>query len=187
MDKRPAWVEDARQVLGLLAEPERLRVAAAVALGHATLSDVVRATGMPARDVERALARLNAGGLIVHEEGAGFRFAVETLKVVARAAAESEPEESLDAPPDDVKVLRSFVRGGRLQSIPVAHSKRLVVLDHLAQEFEPGRRYDERAVNSILSRFHDDVAALRRYLVDEGFLTRDRGRYWRTGGRFEVD
>jgi hypothetical protein len=29
-------------------------------------------------------------------------------------------------------------------------------------------------------------AALRRYLVDEGFLDRDHGRYWRTGGRVDV-
>jgi hypothetical protein len=29
-----------------------------------------------------------------------------------------------------------------------------------------------------------DTAALRRYLVDEEFLTRDHGVYWRSGGSF---
>ena len=52
----------------------------------------------------------------------------------------------------------------------------------LAQEFEVGMRYSERQVNAILRRFHDDVAALRRYLVDEEFLSRESGRYWRSGG-----
>ncbi|HEV7148233.1 MAG TPA: DUF2087 domain-containing protein [Pedococcus sp.] len=33
-----------------------------------------------------------------------------------------------------------------------------------------------------MSAFHDDVAALRRYLVDEGFLDRRDGQYWRAGG-----
>jgi hypothetical protein len=33
---------------------------------------------------------------------------------------------------------------------------------------------------------HDDVAALRRYLVDDGFVDRDAGEYWRTGDRHAV-
>jgi hypothetical protein len=32
----------------------------------------------------------------------------------------------------------------------------------------------------------DDHAALRRHLVDEGFLGREGGVYWRTGGSFPV-
>ena len=60
------------------------------------------------------------------------------------------------------------------------------MLERLALEFEPGIRYPEREVNAALRRFHDDVAALRRYLVDEGYLSREGGRYWRTGGRVET-
>jgi len=33
---------------------------------------------------------------------------------------------------------------------------------------------------------HPDHAALRRYLVDEGFLERAGGIYWRTGGTVEL-
>lgn len=81
-------------------------------------------------------------------------------------------------------MLRSCFRGGRLLPIPTKRSARLVVLDHLAQEFDIGVRFTERQVNATLSRFHDDVAALRRHLVDEGFLDRARGEYWRTGGTY---
>ena len=52
--------------------------------------------------------------------------------------------------------------------------------------FEPGRTYSEAEVNETLRAFYDDYAALRRYLVDEGFLTRDANTYWRTGGTFAV-
>ena len=80
-------------------------------------------------------------------------------------------------------VLRAFVGpDGRLTSIPARHAKRLVVLDHLAQRFEPGRRYEEVEVNRTLREVHDDVAALRRYLVEDGFLSREAGVYWRSGG-----
>jgi hypothetical protein len=89
-------------------------------------------------------------------------------------------------PLDSENVLRRFVRDGRLVSIPAQRSKRLVVLDRLAQEFEVGRRYPERTVNELLGRWHRDTAALRRYLVDEGFLDREAGEYWRAGGSVDV-
>jgi hypothetical protein len=86
------------------------------------------------------------------------------------------------------QVLRSFLADdGRLRSIPAKHAKRLVVLDHLAQRFEPGQRYPEAEVNRRLREAHPDVAALRRYLVEDGFLDREAGVYWRTGGSFEVE
>ena len=52
------------------------------------------------------------------------------------------------------------------------------MLDHLAQSFEPGRTYLEAQVNEILLRFHSDYAALRRYLVDDQFLSREDNLYW---------
>ncbi|MGZ4626909.1 MAG: DUF2087 domain-containing protein [Kineosporiaceae bacterium] len=80
-------------------------------------------------------------------------------------------------------VLRTFLDAdGRLTAIPAKHAKRLVILDHVAQRFEPGERYPETEVNNRLRAAHPDVAALRRYLVDEGFLSREAGVYWRSGG-----
>ena len=50
------------------------------------------------------------------------------------------------------------------------------MLDQVARVFEPGVRYPEREVYALLRAFHPDYAALRRYLVDEGFLS-PRGRH----------
>src|SRR3954452_21778720 len=66
------------------------------------------------------------------------------------------------------------------------HSKRLVVLDHICRVFEIGVRYHERECNAYLRAFHPDTAALRRYLVDEGFLAREKNVYWRTGGSVDA-
>jgi hypothetical protein len=88
---------------------------------------------------------------------------------------------------DQERVLSHFLDDdGRLHTIPSKHAKLLVVLDHLAQSFEPGARYEEAEVNLVLRRFHDDYAALRRYLVENGFLTREAGIYWRSGGSYDV-
>ncbi len=96
--------------------------------------------------------------------------------------------------PDAAKVLRAFLRGGRLTSILTQQAKLVVVLDRVAQRFEPGVRYPEREVGARLRELHDDVAALRRHLVDHGFLDREamvgeggrptRVEYWRAGGNY---
>ena len=72
--------------------------------------------------------------------------------------------------------------------MPAKHSVRLVLLDLVAQAFEPGRRYQELAVNEILKGLYDDHATLRRYLVDEELLSRTPdGTYWRSGGTVPVN
>lgn len=88
---------------------------------------------------------------------------------------------------DDRELLRRFFApDGRLLQMPTRHLKRRAVLDHVAQRFEPGLTYAEAEVDAVLKNIHDDHAALRRYLVDEGFLTREAGVYWRSGGTVEI-
>lgn len=84
---------------------------------------------------------------------------------------------------DRDRVLRAFLDAdGRLVAMPAKQRKQLVVLDHVVRVFEPGERYSEVEVNAMLRAFHDDVAMLRRYLVDHEFMARDNGVYWRIGG-----
>jgi hypothetical protein len=92
-----------------------------------------------------------------------------------------DPATVLDALTRDPR-LRVFLADGRIQVIPAKRSRRLALLDHIAQAFEPGVRYSERDVSSFLGILHPDYAALRRLLVDEEFLSRSGGQYWRTGG-----
>jgi hypothetical protein len=175
---------EAARLLGLLAEPDRLKVVSAIVLGARTVDAVVSATGLEPKTVEVALARLAGGGLVGGDRGS-LAVEEEDLRAAVRSAAEErEAGEKLGLPPVASEVLRRFIRNGRLMSIPMARSKRLVILDHLSQEFEPGWRYTEKDVNEILGDYHEDVAALRRYLVDEGFMAREAGEYWRTGGTF---
>jgi hypothetical protein len=91
--------------------------------------------------------------------------------------------EEMPAIPAELQV---FMRDGRLAQIPVRRAKRLLLLDCISQSFEPGRRYSEVEVNALLRALHDDHAALRRYLVDEEFLSRADGYYWRSGGTVEI-
>ncbi|WP_306366310.1 DUF2087 domain-containing protein [Nocardiopsis sp. CC223A] len=74
----------------------------------------------------------------------------------------------------------------RITAIPVRRPERLAVLDRVARAFEPGVRYTESQVNAVIGGFSADVPALRRGLVDEGFLEHDRVHYWRCGGTVDL-
>jgi hypothetical protein len=177
----------ARELVGLLADDDRRRVVAALILG-ASDADAIRAdTGLDARAAGRAVQRLVDTGLVLRGDDGSLHLLAEAFALAARAAAADDPPstEHANEPADVARVLRSFVRDGRLISIPAVHAKRVIVLDWLAQRFEPGRHYSEQMVNLILGRVHPDTAALRRHLVDEGLLSRAQGEYWRSGGTFE--
>ncbi len=176
---------DVSTFVRLALDPVRLALLGRAVEGSIDVAEVATALAVPERAVLSALGRLRASGLVT---GDG-----RLDRAVLRALAASLPQ----APPpssevvgegwsaEEAVVLGRFFSEDRLTSRPTTRAKRLVVLERLAQEFEPGLRYREAEVNFTLDLFHPDCAALRRYLVDEGFLTRADGVYWRTGGRYE--
>lgn len=180
-------VTDARDFLRQALDPIRLAVLGRAVEGSVDAENLAGRLEVPVRKVRRAIGRLRAAGLLT-EELALDREAVRRLagELPRAAVPGAEVGAAGTWTDDEVVVLGRFFRGNRLVSIPAARGKRLVVLDRLAQEFEPGLRYEEADVNFVLQMWHPDYAALRRYLVDESFLTRADGVYWRTGGRFDT-
>jgi hypothetical protein len=166
----PDMTEHPDDILRALADPERLRIAGALAGGGG--GGAANPAGIARLQPDRRTYRLDAETL---------RWAAEQVGPPREAGialgAANEGEEA---------VLRAFFRDGRLTEIPTKASKRRIVLERVALAFEPGVRYDEREVNVIVAAFHRDHASLRRYLVDEGFLAREGGVYWRSGGRVDV-
>lgn len=178
---------DAAGIVGHLAHPDRRRVLGALLLGASTTEDVKRMTGLDTRAVVTALTRMVDGDLVLHDQEGHYWLVEDAFRLAVIDAQAAAPSEDLEGvPADSARVLRAFVRDGRLVSIPAQHAKRLVVLDMLAQEFEPGHRYSERKVNAMLRKWNDDTAALRRHMVDEGILDREGGEYWRAGGSYDV-
>lgn len=172
--------------MGLLAEPERLRVVSALALGAGTIAEVADATGMEQRAVVAALRRLERGGLVSREKDQ-LTLYTDRFKEAARDAAPAGPVAPLSADPATDAVLRAHTRDGRIIGLPAAATKRRLLLEHVAAVFEPGVRYPEAEVNAIMRAWQADYAMLRRALVDAALLDRADGVYWRIGGPVAVD
>src|SRR5205823_5299674 len=159
-------------IVGLLADADRRAVVAALTLGATDLASVRAASGLDSRGVTRALGRLVDAGLVERDADGALHLRAELFGAAARveaqrAASQDTADEHAGASREEAKVLRTFVRKGRIVQIPAPRKSRLVVLDWLSQHFEPGERYSERMVNLIIGRVHADIASLRRYLVDE--------------------
>lgn len=177
------------ELLGVLADPERLAVAGALVARPATAAELASSLGVRPDRVRRHLSKLTRAGMVkIDRDRRTYRFQADVLRDAARSM--SGPRDAglaLGAVyEEEEQVLRRYFRGGRLREIPAKHSKRMIILSRLALEFDVGVRYTEQQVNQTLKRFHPDYAALRRYLVDERFLSRERGQYWRSGGQVDV-
>jgi DNA-binding HxlR family transcriptional regulator len=165
-----------------LGDAERLKIAGLLANAPFTLDELAQRTSLRPLEVSNHLEQLEAQGLVLRD-GPAYRLAANSLEkkarsVLAQSRLRANPED-FEGDAYDRKVLADYFKSnGRLKALPTQHKKLMVVLRHLVKNFTPGVRYPEKQVNEILFRFHEDYAALRRYMVDNKLMARERGEYW---------
>jgi len=178
--------------LKALSDASRLRIVGLLAGGPMAVGELADALRLTPGTVVHHLHRLSEAGLVDAKPRPPY---VEYRLRMARLAelgkqldaatspgadspAELPGPDGLPRPAFDAKVLRAFFEDGRLTSIPAQEKKRQVVLRYLAETvFEAARPYPEKEVNQRLGLLHPDVASLRRYLVDGGYMRRAAGIY----------
>ncbi|ANC72497.1 MULTISPECIES: DUF2087 domain-containing protein [Deinococcus] len=165
-----------------LSHPARLtllRLAWTEALSGEHLARLVQ---LAPATVSHHLAQLTEVGLMTVQPSGHYRL-YRTDRTALDVSLTSLVQGSADVPfvedPYEQRVLRAFLRGGKLLQIPAQRKKRDVVLRFLAGLFEPERRYPEAEVNALLGEYHPDFFTLRRELVGAGLLEREQGEYWR--------
>jgi hypothetical protein len=80
------------------------------------------------------------------------------------------------------KVRQTFIEGQRIKAIPAQYKKQLVLLKWLVEKFARDKEYTEKEVNEIIKPHHPDTAWFRRSLIEEKFMAREKGIYWRLPG-----
>lgn len=149
----PAEPLDWRAVLALLANPET----------RAALAELSTGTKLTARTRAAALAKLAAAGLV--------EAAADGSPVVAEGRLRATLRQS--ASPSVKGPERFLSREGRLTDYPARSADRTALLELVvARVLAPGESLSERDLGERLAGFTDDVATLRRYLVDAGLLSR---------------
>ncbi len=158
-------------ILALLAEAERPLYG----------QEIAERLNVTPQTISHHLAILREAELIRERREKAYRYYSLDVERIQHLLAHLFAENRLPLPTkteERARVLEIFFKDGRLLSIPAQRTKRRYVLEELARSFEWGRLYSEQEVNAILKRFHEDVATLRRELIDEQIMMRERGRYW---------
>ncbi|HEV3358814.1 MAG TPA: DUF2087 domain-containing protein [Pseudonocardiaceae bacterium] len=181
---------DAAALVRVLAEPVRMKVFAAAVLGADSTAYAAELAGITVREAAAAVHRLAEAG-VAEIVGERLVARTEVFAELARQSAAPRPVEDHGyTDPKVASAVGTFVRDGRLVGLPAQRGRRLHVLEHLAQSFEPGVDYPETRVNEILAGLAEggsvDHVTLRRYLVDEELLRRSDGVYRRSGGPVDV-
>lgn len=169
-----------------LADPTRIRILGLLAERPMYGQELAKVLDVKPPTVSHHISSLVMAGLVrVRRENNyhyyeldsdGIQNLAEGTQHIARLLFASNP-----LPPksdERARVVATFIKDGRLVSIPAQYKKRRYVMDELARSFEWGRLYDEKEVNAILKMFHDDVASLRREFIDQRIMMRENGRYW---------
>ncbi|GAA2758859.1 hypothetical protein GCM10009872_42190 [Actinopolymorpha rutila] len=164
----------AASLLTALADPDAVRM-----LGwmlerepgeRGAVSRCGQALGLDPRNTARLYGRLTAVGLIA-ADGPRIEVRVDQLREAAHELDGINPVvRRLEGFPH----LRQLFSHGRLTSFPVEDAHLDDLAYFLGSFFDPGVSYTEAEVNEIVREVDEDVATLRRLMVDVGVMTRDR-------------
>ncbi|WP_375384416.1 DUF2087 domain-containing protein [uncultured Microbacterium sp.] len=152
-----AW----RSVIATLANDDARRTYAHLVLDGSLHSP---AGWSPARR-RRALDALLAAGLVEQTPDGVHTSATVFRDILSAAQPTASPRTGVGR----------FVRpDGRIDRYPANAVERTALLAHVAEQaFPDDVEHTEKQVNDRLAVYADDVALLRRYLVDEGLLRRN--------------
>jgi hypothetical protein len=171
-------LEDLSLLFKALSDPARLRILGLLAESPLAGHELANRLGLTAPTISHHMRRLVAARLVdvlPSSQSRIYSLRTDAIREISGSLlGEKSPE---PASKEEDAVIRAFFDGSRLRQIPAARKKRVIVLRRLLEPFVPGRSYSESEVNKILREAHDDVATLRRELIDYGFMVRDRGIY----------
>jgi hypothetical protein len=170
------------------------------------LSDIQRtiisavARRRPDREIARELGNRAESTVRNHRFQLKRRFtqarilgAIERLLEASHSSDQDFVSFHADIPADDERIVTTNAEarailarytdersGLRMLKFPRKEKEKLILLNRIVREFDPGVRYPEPEVNAILRPIYDDYVTVRRYLIEYRFLDRrpDGSEYW---------
>jgi predicted transcriptional regulator len=171
-----------------MADANRLRILGLLAQENLTVEQLSEMLALRPSTVSHHLSKLSEVGLVSAKASSYYNiYQLENgeLEKMAKNLLSRDTLPSMAADVDldayDQKIVANYsLEDGSLKTIPSQRKKLEAILRYIAQAFTPGERYDERAVNQVLKKYHEDTATLRREMIGIGLLERstDGSDYW---------
>jgi len=185
-------------MLRAISDPNRLHLLRLASERGCTVQDIAKQMRLPEAQVSEHLTQLHANGflrLTMLNQERSYHFKPEVIDILdgyvhqlgkplaikEKPVSDNRWLDDLDMKPEEKSILVKWTFNGRLTDMPIKDKERRVVLQWVASKFESGVRYTEKQVNEVIkTHIHPDYATLRRGLIEDGFMKRERGgaEYW---------
>lgn len=173
------------EIMKSLADTSRLRIINSLMEKPQYVEEISHRLNLAASTVSFHLRKLDTAGLIsqtkeqyyiiyrINEELFGL-----TLKDLTDFDDTEKESHNCRIERYKQKVLKAFFKKGQLIRVPVQRKKRMIVLAQFAGKFSSDKKYTEVEVNKLIMENYDDYCTIRRLLIEEGTLKRDKQYYW---------
>ncbi len=177
---------DAIRLFKCLADKSRLQILKSLAIEDMYVERLSERLGVTAATISFHLKKLAEAGTVTSYKSQYYMmyslnremFHMPILDILSERSDEAEIQQQRDQEYRQ-RVIDSFFEYGKLKSIPVQRKKERIILEEIVRHFAYDRVYSEREVNIIIADFHDDFCTLRRDMISEKLMDRDRNGYWR--------
>ncbi len=105
-------------------------------------------------------------------------FASSIMEIINEASPEEDEQQAREEAYRR-KVVENFFEYGKLKSIPAQRKKERIILEEIAKDFNFDKKYTEKEVNDIITKYNDDYCTIRRGMISEGILERKASIYWK--------
>lgn len=166
-----------------MSDPVRLQIVGLLSQGNVTREEIAARLNLSPKDSLTHLGFLEFVGVVSQTDGV---FTLNNDKLATLGKENLIGGGKKFVPPADLdeaskKILRDYLNtDGTIRQVP-EQKKIKPILDYLLENFEFDKIYTEREVNTIIKRFNEDTAGLRRDLIEAGMMAResDGSKYWR--------
>ena len=157
----PSQADELLTFFKALADANRLKIIGLLAHQPYTVEQLAELLHLGASTVSHHLSKLSKVGLVSAKAEQYYNvYSLNTDAIQAMAQRMLKREDlpklahDIDRTAYDRKVLDTFVKAdGTIKAFPAQEKKFQVLLRYVLDAFEPGKRYSEKQVNNLLSRF----------------------------------
>ena len=167
-----------------LGDPTRIRILSLLATGPLHGQAIAGKLGLKAPTITHHMTKLRDTGIVYQRRDKNtiyyyidekkFRSYSEALPNMLYQPEQDKEDDALKAQ----AVVNNFIEAdGTLKHLPSQRKKKIIILKHLINGLERGRKYPENEINEYIKRFHPDFATIRREFIINHCMYRENNIY----------
>ena len=173
-------MEEKLKLLKLLADETRIEILNILMREDSYVEKIACDLSLTPATICYHLKKLEAAGVVRSSRSQFYIIYSLNKDIFGKTLFEIISKESPEVTEEKYKneVISHFFKYGKLAQLPTQRKKREIVLAEIAKSFENGKKYDEKDVNEIIHKFHEDHCTIRREMIACGIMAREKETYW---------